>query len=95
MSGSAQQQHSSEQSQEIDQGVMETLRSRDHSVLAQQIDPLSCTHNDIVELLAQYLALSDQDDDDVFDAWFDGLSKAQQTVLKVFEVYRGQFEHQE
>ncbi|CAM3788566.1 MULTISPECIES: hypothetical protein [Pseudoalteromonas] len=84
-----------ENTQEIDQRVMETLRSRDHSVLAQQIDPLSCTHNDIVELLAQYLALSDQDDDDLFDAWFDGLSKAQHTVLKVFEVYRGQFEHQE
>ena len=89
------QLNTSEQRQEIDQGVMETLRSRDHSVLAQQIDPLSCTHNDIVELLAQYLALSEQDDDDVFDAWFDGLNKAQHTVLKVFEVYRGQFEHQD
>ena len=89
------QHNTSEQRQEIDQGVMETLRSRDHSVLAQQIDPLSCTHNDIVELLAQYLALSEQDDDDVFDAWFDGLNKAQHTVLKVFEVYRGQFEHQD
>ncbi|KTF16736.1 hypothetical protein [Pseudoalteromonas sp. H105] len=83
------------QTQQIDQGVMDTLRSRDNSLLAQQIDPLSCTHNDIVELLAQYLALSDQDDDDLFDAWFDGLNKAQHTVLKVFEVYRGQFEHQE
>lgn len=89
------QEQTTEQRQEIDQGVMETLRSRDHSVLAQQIDPLSCTHNDIVELLAQYLALSEQDDDDVFDAWFDGLNKAQHTVLKVFEVYRGQFEHQD
>ncbi|MEH6394891.1 hypothetical protein [Pseudoalteromonas sp.] len=89
------QEHTTEQRQEIDQGVMETLRTRDHSVLAQQIDPLSCTHNDIVELLAQYLALSEQDDDDVFDTWFDGLNKAQHTVLKVFEVYRGQFEHQE
>lgn len=83
-----------EQSQAIDQGVMETLRTRDHSILAQQIDPLSCTHNDIVELLAQYLALSEQDDDDVFDKWFDGLNKAQHTVLKVFEVYRGQYEQQ-
>ena len=89
------QEHTTEQRQEIDQGVMETLRTRDHSVLAQQIDPLSCTHNDSVELLAQYLALSEQDDDDVFDTWFDGLNKAQHTVLKVFEVYRGQFEHQE
>lgn len=84
-----------EQGQQIDQSVMDTLRSKDNSLLAQQIDPLSCTHNDIVELLAQYLALSEQDDDDLFDAWFDGLNKAQHTVLKVFEVYRGQFEHQE
>ncbi|MCQ8878488.1 hypothetical protein NQT69_10795 [Pseudoalteromonas shioyasakiensis] len=89
------QQSTDEQSQQIDQSVMDTLRSKDNSLLAQQIDPLSCTHNDIVELLAQYLALSDQDDDDLFDAWFDGLNKAQHTVLKVFEVYRGQFEHQE
>jgi len=89
------QQSTDEQSQQIDQSVMDTLRSKDNSLLAQQIDPLSCSHNDIVQLLAQYLALSDQDDDDLFDAWFDGLTKAQHTVLKVFEVYRGQFEHQE
>ena len=75
-----------DQGQQIDQTVMDTLRSKDNSLLAQQIDPLSCTHNDIVELLAQYLALSDQDDDDLFDTWFDGLNKAQHTVLKVFEV---------
>ncbi|MFM9816234.1 hypothetical protein ACKI16_48115, partial [Streptomyces scabiei] len=74
------QQSTDEQSQQIDQSVMDTLRSKDNSLLAQQIDPLSCTHNDIVELLAQYLALSDQDDDDLFDTWFDGLNKAQHTV---------------
>ena len=34
------------QTQQIDQGVMDTLRSRDNSLLAQQIDPLSCTHNE-------------------------------------------------
>ncbi|MBB1372035.1 MULTISPECIES: hypothetical protein [Pseudoalteromonas] len=80
--------------QQIDQGVMDTLKERDHSVLAQQVNPLTCTHNDIIELLAQYMALSEQDNDDLFDHWFDNLSKEQHTVLKVFEVYRGQYEHQ-
>ncbi|WP_372761561.1 hypothetical protein [Pseudoalteromonas sp.] len=84
----------SEKQQQIDQGVMDTLRERDHSVLAQQVNPLTCTHNDIIELLAHYMALSEQDNDDLFDDWFDNLSKAQHTVLKVFEVYRGQYEHQ-
>ncbi|MGO2011713.1 MAG: hypothetical protein ACTJH9_14405 [Pseudoalteromonas sp.] len=88
----------SEQTQEtideqIDQDVMDTLRSKDHSTLAKQIDPLSCTHNDIVELLAHYIALSEQDNDELFDNWFDNLSKEQHTVLKTFEVYRGQYEH--
>ncbi|ALS35025.1 MULTISPECIES: hypothetical protein [Pseudoalteromonas] len=80
--------------QQIDQGVMDTLKERDHSVLAQQVNPLTCTHNDIIELLAQYMALSEQDNDDLFDHWFDNLTKEQHTVLKVFEVYRGQYEHQ-
>ncbi|MCK8136704.1 MULTISPECIES: hypothetical protein [unclassified Pseudoalteromonas] len=82
------------QQDQIDQGVMDTLRERDHSVLAKQVDSLACTHNDIIELLAHYLALSEQDDDELFDDWFDSLSKEQHTVLKVFEVYRGQYEHQ-
>lgn len=80
--------------EQIDQGVMEILRERDHSALAQQVNPLSCNHNDIIELLAHYIALSEQNNDELFDHWFDDLSKEQHTVLKVFEVYRGQYEHQ-
>jgi hypothetical protein len=83
-----------QQEEQIDQGVMDTLRERDHSVLAQQVNPISCSHNDIIELLAHYMALSEQDDDVLFDQWFDNLSKEQHTVLKTFEVYRGQYEHQ-
>gem|GEM_PF-366148 len=79
--------------EELDQNVMNTLRDKDHSVLANHVDTLSCTHNDIIELLAQYLALSEQDDDERFDTWFDNLSKEQHTVVKTFEVYRGQYEH--
>ena len=80
--------------EQIDQGVMEILRERDHSALAQQVNPLSCNHNDIIELLAHYIALSEQNNDELFDHWFDNLSKEQHTVLEVFEVYRGQYEHQ-
>ncbi|MGY8838224.1 MAG: hypothetical protein ACKVH6_16025 [Enterobacterales bacterium] len=83
-----------QQQEQIDQGVMETLRERDHSTLAKQVNPLTCNHNDIVELLARYMALSEQEDDELFDDWFDNLTKEQHTVLKVFEVYRGQYEHQ-
>ncbi|MBQ4833500.1 hypothetical protein J8L70_09640 [Pseudoalteromonas sp. MMG010] len=83
-----------QQQEQIDQGVMDTLRERDHSVLAQQVNPISCSHNDIIELLAHYIALSEQDDDELFDHWFDNLTKEQHTVLKTFEVYRGQYEHQ-
>lgn len=82
------------QQEQIDQGVMETLRERDHTVLSERINPIDCTHNDIIELLAQYMALSEQDNDELFDDWFDNLNKEQHTVLKVFEVYRGQYEHQ-
>ncbi|HCV03346.1 hypothetical protein AAEU31_05135 [Pseudoalteromonas sp. SSMSWG5] len=79
--------------EELDQNVMNTLRDKDHSTLANQVDTLLCSHNDIIELLAQYLALSEQDDDERFDHWFDNLSKEQHTVVKTFEVYRGHYEH--
>nr|WP_175580344.1 MULTISPECIES: hypothetical protein [Pseudoalteromonas] len=79
--------------EELDQNVMNMLRDKDHSILANHVDILSCSHNDIIELLAQYLALSEQDDDERFDTWFDNLSKEQHTVVKTFEVYRGQYEH--
>ncbi|TMO43966.1 MULTISPECIES: hypothetical protein [unclassified Pseudoalteromonas] len=79
--------------EELDQNVMNTLRDKDHSTLANQVDTLQCSHNDIIELLAQYLALSEQDDDERFDHWFDNLSKEQHTVVKTFEVYRGHYEH--
>lgn len=82
------------QQKQLDQGVMDTLKERDHTVLAQQVNPLTCNNNDILELLAYYMALSEQDNDELFDDWFDNLSKEQHTVLKVFEIYRGQYEHQ-
>ena len=82
------------QQEQIDQGVMETLRERDHSALEQQVNHLGCDNNDIIELLAHYMALSEQENDELFDDWYDNLSKDQHTVLKVFEVYRGQYEHQ-
>ena len=87
------QQNKDEPSEQIDQSVMDTLRSKDHSILAKKIDPLNCSHNDIVELLAHYIALSEQDNDDLFDTWFDNLNTEQHTILKTFEVYRGQYEH--
>jgi hypothetical protein len=83
-----------QQQEQIDQGVMETIRERDNSTLSQQVNPLTSNHNDIVELLARYMALSEQEEDELFDDWFDNLTKEQHTVLKVFEVYRGQYEHQ-
>ncbi|WP_404343851.1 hypothetical protein [Pseudoalteromonas mariniglutinosa] len=82
-------------SDEIDQTVMTTLRTKDHSALAVQVDALNLTQNSIIELLAYYMVLSEQDNDDRFDNWFDGLSKEQHIILKTFEVYRGHYEHQD
>jgi|TARA_B100001059_G_C17838245_1_gene589798 hypothetical protein len=81
------------QTEQLDQNVMNTLRDKDHSTLAHRVDTLLFSHNDIIELLAQYLALSEQEDDERFDTWFDNLTKEQHTVVKTFEVYRGQYEH--
>ncbi|MCF7499897.1 hypothetical protein [Pseudoalteromonas sp. L1] len=81
------------QTEQLDQNVMNTLRDKDHSTLASHVDTLSFSHNDIIELLAQYLALGEQDDDERFDTWFDNLTKEQHTVVKTFEVYRGHYEH--
>lgn len=81
------------QTEQLDQNVMNTLRDKDHSTLASHVDTLNFSHNDIIELLAQYLALGEQDDDERFDTWFDNLTKEQHTVVKTFEVYRGHYEH--
>ncbi len=46
----------------------------------------------LIELLATYHAMSEEADDDAFDAWFDGLSQEARQALKVFEVARARVE---
>lgn len=77
---------------QLDNSVIATLKNKDHSAISEELDALSCTHTDIIELLAQYQALSDQDDDECFDSWYDALCKEQLAVLKAFEVMRAHFE---
>ncbi|KZN58404.1 hypothetical protein [Pseudoalteromonas luteoviolacea] len=81
-----------EESQQLDNGVIAELQNKDHSSLAQQLDGLTCDHSDIVELLAQYQVLSEQDDDQKFDNWYDNLCEDQLRVLKSFEIYRAHYE---
>ncbi|OHU85375.1 MULTISPECIES: hypothetical protein [Pseudoalteromonas] len=83
-----------EQNQQLDNSVIATLKNKDHSALSEKLDALACTHTDIIELLAQYQALSDQDDDERFDAWYDELCKPQLEVLKAFEVMRAHFDQE-
>lgn len=82
----------SEESQQLDNSVIAQLQNEDHSSLAQQLDELTCEHSDIVELLAQYQVLSEQDDDEKFDSWYDGLCEDKLRVLKGFEIFRAHFE---
>ncbi|KZN39106.1 hypothetical protein [Pseudoalteromonas luteoviolacea] len=82
-----------EEAQQLDNGVIAELQNKDHSSLAQQLNGLTCDHSDIVELLAQYLVLSEQDDDQKFDDWYDGLCEDQQLVLKGFEIIRAHYEN--
>ncbi|MCF2856048.1 hypothetical protein L1286_01065 [Pseudoalteromonas sp. SMS1] len=82
-----------EQAQQLDNGVIAELQNKDHSSLAQQLNGLTCDHSDIVELLAHYLVLSEQDDDQKFDDWYDNLCEDQQLVLKGFEIIRAHYEN--
>ncbi|KAF7764550.1 hypothetical protein PCIT_b0584 [Pseudoalteromonas citrea] len=77
---------------QLDNSVIATLKNKDHSALSEQLDSLSCTHTDIIELLAEYQVLSEQDDDEKFDTWYDALCKEQLTVLKAFEIMRAHYE---
>ncbi|MBD1583091.1 hypothetical protein [Pseudoalteromonas sp. S16_S37] len=83
-----------EQNQQLDNSVIATLKNKDHSSLTEKLDGLACTHSDIIELLAQYQALSEQDDDEKFDNWYDELCQSQLDVLKAFEVMRAHFEQE-
>ncbi|BBN83388.1 hypothetical protein PA25_33730 [Pseudoalteromonas sp. A25] len=83
-----------EQNQQLDNSVIATLKNKDHSSLNEKLDGLACTHSDIIELLAQYQALSEQDDDEKFDNWYDELCQSQLDVLKAFEVMRAHFEQE-
>ncbi|MBQ4847307.1 hypothetical protein J8L98_00715 [Pseudoalteromonas sp. MMG013] len=78
--------------EQLDNTVIATLKNKDHSALSEQLDSLSCTHTDIIELLSQYQVLSEQDDDEKFDTWYDALCKEQLAVLKAFEVMRAHYE---
>ncbi|CAH9062490.1 hypothetical protein PSECIP111951_03648 [Pseudoalteromonas holothuriae] len=83
-----------EQNLQLDNSVIATLKNKDHSALSEKLDSMACTHTDIIELLAQYQALSEQEDDERFDNWYDGLCKSQLDVLKAFEVMRAHFEQE-
>ncbi|WP_440056647.1 hypothetical protein ACSLBF_21285 (plasmid) [Pseudoalteromonas sp. T1lg65] len=76
---------------ELDNTILAKLHSRDDSALLKEIDDISCTNSDIVMLLAQYQTLSEQDDE-LFDAWYDSLCEAQLRVLKAFEILRSHLE---
>jgi ADP-dependent phosphofructokinase/glucokinase len=76
----------------LDDSVIATLKNKDHSALSKQLDNISCTHTDIIELLAEYQVLSEQEDDDKFDNWYDSLCKEQLNVLKAFEIMRAHYE---
>jgi hypothetical protein len=82
-----------EHNEQLDNSVVESLKNKDHSHLNTQLNSLACTHADIIELLAEYQSLSEQDNDDLFDAWYDGLCKEQLVVLKAFEVMRTHFDN--
>ncbi len=81
-----------DKTQQLDNSVIAELQNKDHSEQLKHLDNLSCTHGDIIELLAQYLALSEQDDDSQFDAWYDALCQDQLRVLKAFEIFRAHYE---
>ncbi|WP_419149627.1 hypothetical protein [Pseudoalteromonas 'SMAR'] len=78
---------------ELDNSILAKLQSNDDSALQQELDSLSCNHSDIVTLLAQYQTLSEQDDE-LFDAWYDSLCPDQLKVLKAFEIIRSHLEQQ-
>jgi hypothetical protein len=75
----------------LDNTVIYSLKNKDHSGINKQLDELSCTHSDIIQLLAEYVVLAEQDDDS-FDAWYDGLCKDKLIVLKAFEIMRAHLE---
>lgn len=77
----------------LDNTVIATLKNKDHSILSEQMDTLTCTHSDIIELLAEYIVLSDKDDES-FDQWYDGLCPDKLKVLKGFEIIRAHLENQ-
>ncbi|TLX48261.1 hypothetical protein C1E24_05540 [Pseudoalteromonas phenolica] len=75
----------------LDNTVIDSLKNKDHSGINKQLDQLSCSHSDIIELLAEYVVLAEQDDES-FDAWYDGLCEDKLKVLKAFEIMRAHLE---
>lgn len=76
----------------IDNEVLAQLKQNNQIPLIETLDNLGCTHSDIVMLLVEYQVMSEQDDDEVFDQWYDALCDDKLKVLKAFEILRAQFE---
>jgi len=75
----------------LDNTVIDSLKNKDHSNINKQLDKLSCSHSDIIELLAEYVVLTEKEDD-VFDQWYDALCDDKLKVLKAFEIIRSHLE---
>ncbi len=78
---------------QMDTDVMARVKSGSAEDIATQLDRLPMAASEMVQLLARYQVMSDNDNDDIFDAWYDALSQDQHLVLKAFEILRGRLEH--
>ncbi|MFC3033839.1 hypothetical protein ACFOEE_15055 [Pseudoalteromonas fenneropenaei] len=78
--------------EKLDTQVLGELQRGLHPDLIAKLDALSCTHSDLVQLLVEYQVMSEQEDDEKFDTWYDGLCADKLTVLKAFEIFRTQLE---
>ncbi|CCQ10935.1 putative orphan protein [Pseudoalteromonas luteoviolacea B = ATCC 29581] len=76
---------------QIDNAVLSQLKQNNKLPLISSLDELGCTHSDIVILLVEYQVMTEQDDE-LFDAWYDSLCEDKLKVLKAFEILRAQYE---
>ncbi|MBE0366059.1 hypothetical protein PULV_b0792 [Pseudoalteromonas ulvae UL12] len=82
------------QSTELNSTCLAAIKAQDEKLdVFAQINEANISAENLINLLAHYQSMSENDDDDMVDAWLDNLSDLDKKILQAFEISRGRFEH--
>ncbi|MDP4984258.1 hypothetical protein [Pseudoalteromonas tunicata] len=79
---------------ELNSNCLTAIKAHDKKLdIFTQIDNANISAETLINLLAHYQSMSENDDDEKVDAWIDNLTELERKILQAFEISRGRFEN--